>query len=290
MKSLSSGNLLKSGNIVKSEETRVIDSNSMVAERLTRLSQILDSKPEFEELNFSNDGFSEGLDALQVEQLFSEPQEVVNEQPVDESAINEMMANAQEEAENILSAAREEAESIVSAANAEASDIKAKAESDGHDEGYKAGYDEGVRLAEEAEQRCMQREQELEELYEKKIEELEPVFIEKLTDIYEHIFMTDLADKKELVMYLLSDAMHNIEGGKNFLVHVSKDDYEYVLNNKDELLNGLPSTSTLEVIEDLTLSAAQCFIEAESGIFDCGLGTELSLLKKELSLLSYRKE
>ena len=283
-------NLLKSGNILKQEETRVIDSNSMVAERLTRLSQILDSKPEFEELNFSNDGFSEGPDALQVEQLFSEPQEVVNEQPVDESAINEMMANAQEEAENILSAAREEAESIVSAANAEASDIKAKAESDGHDEGYKAGYDEGVRLAEEAEQRCMQREQELEELYEKKIEELEPVFIEKLTDIYEHIFMTDLADKKELIMYLLSDAMRNIEGGKNFLVHVSKDDYEYVLENKDELFKGLPSTSTLEVIEDLTLSAAQCFIEAESGIFDCGLGTELSLLKKELSLLSYRKE
>ena len=290
MKSLSSGNLLKSGNIVKSEEARIIDSNVKVAERLTRLSEILDSKPEFEEINFSDDGFSEGLDAMQVEQLFSEPQEMVEEQPINEDVINEMMANAQEEADRILSAAREEAESILASANAEALEIKAKAESDGHDEGYKVGYDEGVKLAEEAEQRCMQKEQELEELYEQKIEELEPVFVDKLTDIYEHVFMTDLADKKELVLYLLSDAMRNIEGGKNFLVHVSKDDYEYVLENKDELFKGLPSTSTLEVIEDLTLSAAQCFIEAESGIFDCGLGTELSLLKKELSLLSYRKE
>lgn len=290
MKSLSSGNLLKSGNIVKSEEARIIDSNVKVAERLTRLSEILDSKPEFEEINFSDDGFSEGLDAMQVEQLFSEPQEMVEEQPINEDVINEMMANAQEEADRILSAAREEAESILASANAEALEIKAKAESDGHDEGYKVGYDEGVKLAEEAEQRCMQKEQELEELYEQKIEELEPVFVDKLTDIYEHVFMTDLADKKELVLYLLSDAMRNIEGGKNFLVHVSKDDYEYVLENKDELFKGLPSTSTLEVIEDLTLSVAQCFIEAESGIFDCGLGTELSLLKKELSLLSYRKE
>lgn len=290
MKSLSSGNLLKSGNIVKSEEARIIDSNVKVAERLTRLSEILENKPEFEEINFSDDGFSEGLDAMQVEQLFSEPQEMVEEQPINEDVINEMMANAQEEADRILSAAREEAESILASANAEALEIKAKAESDGHDEGYKVGYDEGVKLAEEAEQRCMQKEQELEELYEQKIEELEPVFVDKLTDIYEHVFMTDLADKKELVLYLLSDAMRNIEGGKNFLVHVSKDDYEYVLENKDELFKGLPSTSTLEVIEDLTLSAAQCFIEAESGIFDCGLGTELSLLKKELSLLSYRKE
>ncbi|MDO4965368.1 MAG: FliH/SctL family protein [Lachnospiraceae bacterium] len=290
MKSLSSGNLLKSGNIVKSEETRIIDSNVKVAERLTRLSEILENKPEFEEINFSDDGFSEGLDAMQVEQLFSEPQETVEVQPINEDVINEMMANAQEEADRILSAAREEAESILASANAEALEIKAKAESDGHDEGYKVGYDEGVKLAEEAEQRCMQKEQELEELYEQKIEELEPVFVDKLTDIYEHVFMTDLADKKELVLYLLSDAMRNIEGGKNFLVHVSKDDYEYVLENKDELFKGLPSTSTLEVIEDLTLSVAQCFIEAESGIFDCGLGTELSLLKKELSLLSYRKE
>lgn len=290
MKSLSSGNLLKSGNIVKSEEARIIDSNVKVAERLTRLSEILDSKPEFEEINFSDDGFSEGLDAMQVEQLFSEPQETVEVQPINEDVINEMMANAQEEADRILSAAREEAEGILASANAEALEIKAKAEADGHDEGYKVGYDEGVKLAEEAEQRCMQKEQELEELYEQKIEELEPVFVDKLTDIYEHVFMTDLADKKELVLYLLSDAMRNIEGGKNFLVHVSKDDYEYVLENKDELFKGLPSTSTLEVIEDLTLSAAQCFIEAESGIFDCGLGTELSLLKKELSLLSYRKE
>ena len=116
------------------------------------------------------------------------------------------------------------------------------------------------------------------------------MFVDKITEIYEHVFMIDLSDKRELVHYLLTDAMRNIEGGKTFLVHVSKEDYEYVNANKADLSQGLPGTSTLEVIEDMTLSESQCFIESDSGIFDCGLGTELALLKKELKLLSFRQD
>lgn len=190
----------------------------------------------------------------------------------------------------MLSAAREEAEGIIAAANADAEAIRAKAQTDGHEEGYQIGYEEGVSIAKEAEEKCERRQEELEAYYGRKIEELEPAFVDKITDIYEHIFMVDLSDKKELVHYLLTDAMRNIEGGKTFLVHVSKEDYEYVNSNKDDLTQGLPGTSTLEVIEDMTLTQSQCFIEADSGIFDCGLGTELQLLKKELTLLSFRTE
>ena len=100
--------------------------------------------------------------------------------------------------------------------------------------------------------------------------------------------MLDLSDKKELIHYLITDAMRNIEGGKSFLIHVSKEDYEYVNEHREELMTGLPQSSTLEVIEDMTLAQSQCYIEADSGIFDCGLGTELKLLKKELTLLSFR--
>ena len=73
------------------------------------------------------------------------------------------------------------------------------------------------------------------------------------------------------------------------VIHVSKNDYEYVNDRKDQLTEGLGSTDTIEVIEDLTLRPTEAFIEAEGGIYDCGIGTELELLKKELMLLSYQK-
>lgn len=287
-------NLLKSGNIVKHDEARVIDSNAKVAERLQYLAEILQDTSGDDFGDGFDDGFNAGLDAIAVEQLLDDPENYdyvdEGESNFDTQAFEQMQADAQAEIDNMLNAAREEAQSIIAAAEAEAVSIKERAIADGHDEGYNRGYDEGLAIAKEAELKCEQRQNELEEFYSNKIDELEPMFVDKLTDIYEHVFMVDLSEKRELVMYLLVDAMRNIEGGKTFLIHVSKEDYEYVCEHKDELTRGLPGTSSLEVIEDMTLQEAQCFIEADSGIFDCGLGTELALLKKELTLLSYRQD
>lgn len=282
--------LLKSGNVVKSDEARIIDSNDKVAERLQYLAEIMPSFSDDEEY-YSEDGFTEGLNAIQIEQLMGDPEDAEPvENVIDTSALEEMKEQARIEAEEMLSAAREEAEGIISNARAEAENIKANARTSGHDEGYNEGYSEAMKIAEDAQAQCDGREAELEQYYQQKISELEPLFIEKLTGIYEHIFNLDLSDKKELIVYLLSDAIRNIDGAKSFLVHVSKDDFDFVSEHKDELMQKIPATSSLELIEDSTLSATQCFIEAESGIFDCGLGTELSLLKKELTLLSYKSE
>ena len=285
-------NLLKSGNVVKNEETRVIDSNSKIAERLKYLTEILGAA---ESEDGFYEGFTEGLNAVAVEQLLGDEAESYESQGMPDSPISDTQAQnlmteeAQSTAESILSAAREEADRIVAEANAQADAIREEARAGGHGEGYKAGYDEGLQIAEQAKEELRLKEEELEASYNQKLEELEPVFVEKLTGIYEHVFNVDLSDRKDLIMYLLANTIRNIEGGKTFLVHVSKEDYEYVNDNKDVLSHGLPGSSVLEVIEDISLTKAQCFIEADSGIYDCGLGTELTLLKKELTLLSYRQ-
>jgi len=282
MRSLS--NLIKSINVaVRNQGERVIDSNVLVAERIQTLSAILEEEATSE--SFASD-FTAGLDADQVERLLDSPQEREDE----EKAAGEMLRQTKEEADRILNAAREGADSILTAAKADADAAKAEAVRAGHGEGYQAGYDEGFQKAQKAEAACKAREQQLVELYEKKLGELEPQFVDAMTGIYEHIFHVDLFEKKELVLYLLKDAIRNIEGGRSFFVHVSKEDYAFVSEHKQELSEGLGSSNFVEVIEDLTLSATQCFIEAEGGIFDCSLGTELELLKKELKLLSYTKE
>ena len=60
---------------------------------------------------------------------------------------------------------------------------------------------------------------------------------------------------------------------------------------KKQMLAGVVSENTsVDVVEDLTLSKNDCMIETENGIFDCGLGTQLSELKKRLMLLSWSGE
>lgn len=284
-------NLLKSGNIVKKDNARVIDSNEKIAARIQYLNEILMREPE---VGFSDD-FTEGLAAEQVELLLDDNGGEDTATSGMQTGIGEeeyaaMKEAAENEAAEIVAEAQAEAKRIVDKANQDSAQLREDAKASGYDEGYQNGEAEALKIAEAAKLECEARENELQAYYQQKLEELEPVFIEKLTDIYEHIFRVDLSDKKELIMYLLSDAMRNIDGSKNFFIHVSKEDYDFVSENREDLTRGLPSSAVVEVIEDISLAKAQCFIEAEAGIFDCGLDTELALLKKELTLLSYRKD
>ena len=60
---------------------------------------------------------------------------------------------------------------------------------------------------------------------------------------------------------------------------------------KKQIMAGTVSGNcNVDIIEDMTLAKNECMIETDNGIFDCGLGTELSELKQKLVLLSWSKE
>ena len=131
----------------------------------------------------------------------------------------------------------------------------------------------------------------LEAQYQQSFEEMEPMLVDTITGIYEHIFHVELGSHREILEHLISNTVHKLEGGHSFLIHVSKDDYSFVNMQKKQILNGAVSgTDTVDVVEDMTLAKNQCMIETDSGIFDCGLDTQLSALRQKLMLLAWSKE
>ncbi len=264
---------------------RIIDSNQAVSERIKELSEMLEQVPEEE---FA-DEFTEGLDAELVDALLTDQDELAAEREKNEAA-QRLIDEANEQAQQIIGNANAEAERILQEANARAETVLEEARIRGENEGAEKGYAEGMEKAAEKEREVEERGVALEAEYEAKIDELEPKFVEVLTDIYSHVLGIDLTGRSDVVLYLLKDAIRNIEGTRNFLIHVSKDDFEHVNTNKEELTAGLGGSAASEIIEDMTLSAGECFIETDGGIFDCSLGTELELLKKELRILSYNEK
>lgn len=263
---------------------RVIDSNQAVSERIRDLSEMLEQVQEQEE-DFADD-FNEGLDATQVDALLAD-QDDPAERERQEEAAREVLEDANKQAEEIIADANKQAEDIIEDANAQAQKVIEDARAQGLAEGNEKGYAEGMQRAAEAERQAQEKAEELERQYEEKMSELEPLLVEKLTGIYSHVFGIDLSGRNDVVMYLLKDTVRNIEGGRSFLVHVSKDDYEYVSTNRDQLTEGLGDSATVEIVEDMTLSEGASFVETDSGIYDCSIGTEMELLKKELRMLSY---
>ncbi len=261
---------------------RIIDSNLAVSERIRELSEMMEAEPEED---FA-DEFTEGLDAAQVDALLTDQDELAAENAKNEAA-QKLIDEANEEAQQIIENANAEAERIIAEANAKAEEIFAEAREKGMAEGSEAGYAEGMEKAAEKEREVEEKSVALDRAFEAKVAELEPKFVDTLTGIYSHVLGIDLTGRSETVLHLLQNTIRNIEGTKNYLVHVSGDDHEFVSEHRDDLAEGLGSSATVEVINDVTLTAGNCFVETDGGIFDCSLGTELELLKKELRVLSY---
>lgn len=282
-----SSNLYKCGWVtVQEKDTRVIDNNALLEQKLSAVLHAA-SIPDTEEILPGDDGFADGLDAEKVDALFSSDEGVIKGSlQAERDALLEEIENARAE----LTAVKEQADAMIEDAKSQIGAMQMKAYEEAKSQGYQEGERLGRQEADAQINEYLAKKKQLEDEYEKKIEELEPEFIETLTGIYEHIFKVELTRYRDLVANLLVNAMQKIENTRNFLVHVSKEDYEGVMTGKDRIRAEAGGSVSVEFVEDATLSRAQCLIETENGIYDCSLDTQLSELSRKLKLLSYERD
>lgn len=281
-----SSNLYKSGWVIMNrEETRIIDNNVLMEEKLSTVHRATTKFAE--DYLYDQEGFSDGIEAETLDALF----DVEGTGNVIKSASEEEKTALLEEieaAKKDLADLRQQADQMIEDAKSEIGAMQMKAYEEAKNQGYQEGERLGRLEADAAKAEYESKKKQLEADYQKKINELEPEFIDVLTGIYEHIFKVDLAGYKGLIVGLLENALQKMDGGVNLLIHVSKADYENVMESKEQLKAEIGG-STLDIVEDMTLNASECFIETENGIYDCSLGTQLEELTRKLKLLSYEK-
>ena len=286
-----SSNLLKSYYVSRDMEgARVINSNEIVEQKLERIRMVL---PQVDLDEFQAVDFVEGsrlldpLDALTADNgedgfVGGLSDNVIKAQPASEPVYEGPTP------EELVAAAHEEIEAMRAQAMAELREEQQRVLQSAREEGYAAGKAQGMQEYEALKADIERERMQMQALYEQQIDALEPQFVETLTGIYEKVFEVGLDNQKEIVVTLLRNTMKKLDGCKNFLVHVSPADYSYVKEHKDGLLSDATQEGTVvDIIEDSLLYENECTIETVGGIYDCGLGTQLSELRKKLVLLSY---
>ena len=294
-----SNNLLKSGWVVSKphEEKRLIDSNELVLKKIEEEKKRLDILRNRMEAT-TTESFSEGLQVEQVDALFGETEDsnrvintIVSDEDVDQMPVEPVApVYVGPTPEELIEVAKQEIDALKATAEAELrereKDVIAQAET--------AGYVEGKKRAETEYQLKIQelhkKEQELAAIYEQKLKEMEVELITELSDIYSHVLGTSLKDYGPTVLHVLDTAIHESDDVKSYMIHVSKDEVGFVKNNIDVLRAGLSSQTELEIIEDVTISPGDAYIETEGEIFDCGIDTQLSNLSKQIKALAYQKK
>ena len=276
-----SKNLIKASQFVlKEKDPVIVDTNELLAKKIELLNPgFEDAKPE---------GFQFGLNAPEVDPLFVDmdyetqegefSMEMVPEEPVYTGpSPEELIAQAQAEIDEM----RKEAEKNISF-------LKKRSIEEGKQQGYEEGKQMAMQELETAKREFNAKVKAMEQEYQQLIDRLEPEFINTITGIYEEIFQVELAGYKKILSNAIVNTIRKVEGSKDFLVHVSRMDYDKLLEHKEDILNAVSSKQvTIELIEDTTLKENECMIETNSGIFDCGIGIQLEELTKKLRLLSY---
>lgn len=283
-----SSNLYKAGFIHLGESARVIDMNEILEQRLKEEAERRSRQPE-RELVAAQDGFTEGLDAEKVDVLLEPDAEAASTQNASIQE-QEQLNREVEAARNELAGLQAQIEQEKEQAQLEIEQMKAKTFEEANEQGYQEGYRKGMDSVQELQKQYEAERLQQEQEYQKKLEEMEPMMVDTLCDVYSHIFKVEAKEHKELVLKLLQDTLLKVDSTGSIMIHVAKEDYAYVQEQKAALLEeaGMQSGS-VEIVSDATLARAQCMIETEGGVYDCSLDTELAELKRRLMLLAYQK-
>ncbi|MCI8693456.1 MAG: hypothetical protein HFH91_12110 [Lachnospiraceae bacterium] len=277
-----SSNLVKNifTTLSRDEEKRIIDSNAVVRRRLEMLEAELGAPQE--------EGFVSGIPAAEIVDV---PEDTQSNIIKAQDEAREILENARAEADAVIARAQEEAEHILEQARVQAEAEKSQVLGDARQQGYNEGLVKAQAHEGAMEQEYLEKTRSLEEAYEKQLDTLEPRFVDTITGIYEHIFQIELSSYREILTFLISSVLHKLDGSRSFIIHVSREDYAYVSMQKKQMLAGVVSGNCeVDVVEDLTLGKNDCMIETEGGIFDCGLGTQLSELRRRLHLLAWSQD
>ena len=281
-----SKNLIKASQyVVRGEDPAIVDTNELLVKKIEQWNPGFEAaKPQ---------GFQSGLQAPEIDPALLELAYAQEEA----AAIDELLQETAPEPvytgpspEELIAEAEAEIEQMRKEAEKNISFLKKRSMEEGKQQGYEEGKAMAMQELEMAKQQLNAKASAMEQEYQKLIDELEPQFIRTITGIYEEIFQVELSGYKKILSHAIANTIRKIEGSKDFLVHVSRMDYEKLMEQKEELLRAVSSKqATVELVEDATLKENECMIETNSGIFDCGIGTQLEELTRKLRLLSYEE-
>lgn len=222
----------------------------------------------------------------EVEQEFSGETFQKNEVAHDDSDVpEEILEQAQEQADFILEEAQKEAEKLVEQAKVTAEFEKEKI----LEESKKAGYKDGLVQANDElaiqKKELEERREQLEMEYQQLVDELEPNFVRIVMGLVKKLTGVLVEDKKDIILYLMEQSLKNLGKTSSLVVRVSEFDFEMVQNSQERMLDLISNKCELEIVLDSSLEQNQCIIEADKQIIDCSLDVQMKSLMENLKMM-----
>ena len=284
-------NLLKGFYVaVDKSDTRVIDSNELISEKLIHIRNAVNTE------GFSSDGFYAGLNPLNVSEVLDDNSHIIGEEPVDvedtqvaieaENKKKEIINEANEQANSIIDRANEDAMSIIENAKLEAEKILLEAREAGYSEGMQQANAEAEVVKQQVINEYKEKEQNLVAEYRRKAEEMEPELVDVILKIFADITKSVAMDKRDMILTLVNNVMSGGEPSRSFVIRASVEDAIFLRENKDKIIGSSRNDIHIEIVSDPSMKRNECLIDTDTGVYDCSLDIQLENLINDIRILS----
>jgi flagellar assembly protein FliH len=212
--------------------------------------------------------------------------------------VEELIREGQKKAEELMqNANREIAEMKVQAgceAAREADRLKEQAAEAGRQQGRQQGQASGLSQGlEEAKQqmadqlkqtseRCNAMLTTAEQEARQILLEAEPKIIELVLAISRKIITDEVETRPTVVLNLVRSALERVRDQHQIIIHVSPDDYEFIIQSRRELQAVVGAEQTLTVTADAVLGKGGCLIETSFGTVEAGIDTQFESIRRVL--------
>ena len=272
------------------DDKRIIDSNEAVTIKLQEIRSVMT-----EDKNAQGE-FTLGINPEEVSELLSEGEipKVIggnSSNDLEQSADNEKMLDiANDRAAQIMAQAEMDAQKILSDAKATANEIMAKA----RDEGYNQGVLEGRKSVEEEKERLniefKEKSDYLERDYMERRKKMEPELVDVITDVFASVTRALSEDQRDMILALVDKVLSGTEANNNYIIKACREDAEFLRENKESILKNINRDINIEIVEDVSMHRNECLIDTDLGIYDCSLDIQLENLVRAIKILACAME
>ena len=267
-------------------DKKVVDSNALISERLVKIRESMNKS----NVGSDGSGFTLGLKAERVEVLIDDNEEEQEYSEEDIAEINEkasdVLDDAYKRAEQIIADAKSEADRILSDSKKKSADMLEQAKEDGMSQALELARlqteELEMNLTKEYEEKCRKLDAE----YDERIKRMEPELVDILLKIFSEVTGVLAKDKKDMILTLVDTVMSGTDVSKNYIIKTSREDAQFLRDNKERIHGTVGRDINVEIVEDPTLKRNQCLIDTDIGIFDCSLDIQLEKLIDAIKIIA----
>ncbi|MDV2580599.1 flagellar assembly protein FliH [Alkalibacillus haloalkaliphilus] len=204
------------------------------------------------------------------------------------NAADDKLKQAEDEANKLLEQTRQQITKEKEQLELEKQEVFERASQKGYDEGYQLGQQKAEQnygeLINEAEKIIDLSKQE----YQNKLKSAEDDIVKIALEASEKIIQTKLNEEPELFKHVVKSVIDEVSDQEEIKVYVHVNQYELLLDYKEDLLSLMNSEHALSIYPNKKLNRNDCIIETRNGQIDTSIDTKLSQLKNVLG--AYEKE